>query len=130
MGITRKEFLGGIAGGTVLLVFTSCGGGGSGYTGGGMSNGSMSADTMSSGGCTDTIAANHGHVLAVASTDLDSTVDKSYDIRGTADHTHTVTLTVAQLAQLKAGQSVNVVSTTSTSMTYGTHSHAVSVSCA
>ena len=116
MAMTRKEFIGGLASGTVLLVFSGCGGGGGGMSGGGS-------------GCTDTIAANHGHVLVVPLSDLSSMVDKSYDIRGTADHTHTVTLTAAQLAQLKAGQSVNVNSSMSTSMTYGTHFHAVSVSC-
>jgi hypothetical protein len=120
MAMTRKQFIGGLAGGTVLLVFTGCGGGGGGYTSGG---------GMSGSGCTTTIAANHDHVLVVPLSDLSSTVDKSYDIRGTADHTHTVTLTAAQLAQLKAGQSVNVNSTTTASMVYGTHFHAVSVSC-
>jgi len=119
MAMTRKEFIGGLAGGTVLLVFTGCGGGGDGYSGG----------SMSGSGCTDTIATNHGHVLVVPLSDLSSMVDKSYDIHGTADHTHTVTLTAAQLAQLKAGQSVNVNSSTSSSMAYGTHFHAVSVSC-
>jgi len=122
MAMTRKEFIGGLASGTVLLVFSGCGGGGGGYSGGGGMSGGGS-------GCTDTIAANHGHVLVVPLSDLSSMVDKSYDIRGTADHTHTVTLTAAQLAQLKAGQSVNVNSSMSTSMTYGTHFHAVSVSC-
>ena len=47
MAMTRKEFIGGLAGGTVLLVFAGCGGGG--YDAGGSS--------MSGSGCTDTIAA-------------------------------------------------------------------------
>jgi hypothetical protein len=122
MSITRKQFLGGLGGGTVLLLLQSCGGGGSSYGGG--------SSMMSSGGCTETIAQNHGHVLVIALSDLDSMVDKSYDIRGTADHTHTVTFTVAQLQMLKMGQSVSVMSTTSTSVIYGTHSHAISASCA
>ncbi len=122
MAMTRKEFIDALAGGTVLLVFSGCGGGGDGYSGGG--------GMMSSGGCTETIAQNHGHVLVIATADLSSTTDKSYDIHGTADHTHTVTLTAAQLAQLKSGASVTVSSTTNASMTYGTHFHSVSVSCA
>jgi hypothetical protein len=120
MPITRKEFLGGLAGGTALLLLNGCGGGGSSYSGGSM---------MSYSGCNETIAANHGHVLTIALSDLDSMVDKTYDIRGTADHTHSVTFTVAQLGQLKAGQTVNVTSTTSSSVTYGTHSHAISANC-
>ena len=119
MTLTRKEFLGGLAGGTALLLLSGCGGGGSSSYGGG----------MSSSGCNETIAANHGHVLTIALSDLASMVDKTYDIRGTADHTHSVTFTVAQLQMLKMGQTVNVTSTTSTSATYGTHFHAISANC-
>ncbi|HJW11996.1 MAG TPA: hypothetical protein VJ598_09430, partial [Albitalea sp.] len=71
-----------------------------------------------------TITGNHGHVLSVPKTDLDSTSDKVYSIMGSAAHDHTVTLTAAQLAQLKAGMSVTVTSTTTLS-----HNHDVTVSC-
>jgi hypothetical protein len=57
--------------------------------------------------------------------DRDSMTDMTYDIRGTADHTHSVTLTSAQLALLKTpGATVTVVSTNT-----GFHTHDVTVSC-
>jgi len=80
--------------------------------------------TTPSLGCGSTFDFNHGHVLTVLRSDLDSTTAVSYDIQGTADHTHTVTLTVAQLATLKTGASVTVVSTTT-----DFHQHIITVSC-
>ena len=131
MSVTRKEFCGALAGGTVLLLFAGCGGGG-GYggsagTGGGFAGGMVG--TMTCGASGTEIAGNHGHVLVIAQADLDSTVDKVYSIQGSADHDHMVTFTPAMLAQLKAGQSVVVTSTVATSMTLGSHSHVVTVSC-
>src|SRR4029078_5253208 len=41
---------------------------------------------------TPPIAANHGQVLVVSKQAVAAGADKSYDIRGTADHTHTVAL--------------------------------------
>jgi hypothetical protein len=73
-----------------------------------------------------TISANHGHALDIPPADVDSTVDKVYSIVGTADHNHLVTLTAAQLAQLKAGTTVTVGSTAGGDG----HTHSVAVSCA
>ncbi|HEV7913879.1 MAG TPA: hypothetical protein VGP22_08935, partial [Albitalea sp.] len=70
------------------------------------------------------IAGNHGHVLVIASADLDSMVNKSYSISGTAGHDHTVTFTPAQLVQLKAHTAVAVTST----MALG-HDHVVTATC-
>jgi UDP-N-acetylmuramyl tripeptide synthase len=56
--------------------------------------------------------------------DLDSLVDKVYDIRGTSGHTHTVTLTVAILRQLKAGTAITVASSAEPG-----HSHDVTTRC-
>jgi hypothetical protein len=64
-------------------------------------------------------------VLAIPVADLSSTVDKTYDIQGSADHTHSVTFTAAQLAQLKAGTAVIVTSSTTLA-----HSHAINELCA
>ena len=113
--ITRKTFCGALAGSTVALLFQGCGGGGS----------DSSAPAPGAAGCSDTIAANHGHTLVIAKADLDSATDKVYDIQGAAVHSHTVTLTVAQLRALKAGATVNV-----TSSTTAAHEHAVSILCA
>ena len=68
---------------------------------------------------------NHGHVLVVPKADLDSPTPMTYDISGSAGHSHTVTFSLAQLATLKAGTSVTVTSTTTLA-----HQHVVTVSCA
>ncbi len=85
---------------------------------------SLPASTAVLLGCSDTISGNHGHVLTVPQADLDSAVDKVYDIRGSAGHTHTVTLAVTQLRQLKAGTAAMVTSSDSG------HTHDVRVYCA
>jgi len=121
MSMTRKEFCGGLAGGTVLLLFQGCGGGG-GYSG--SSSGGMMSTTTSCGASGSAIAGNHGHVLTIARADLDSMTDRVYSIMGTATHDHMVIFTAAMLAQLKAGQSVIVTSTTTLS-----HEHVVTTSC-
>jgi hypothetical protein len=112
--VTRKAFLVQLVqgiGGSWLLA--ACGGGGD-------------MPTASSGGvsCSASIAGNHGHVLSIATVDLDSAVDITYDIHGSADHTHSVTFTAAMLASLKAGNSVNATSTTTLA-----HNHAISERC-
>ena len=116
MDITRKHFLGVALGSGAGLWLSGCGGGG--YGGG-------SGGTPSSS-CGATIATNHGHTLTITVADLDSTADKVYDISGTAGHAHSVALTLAQLAALKAGTAVNV---TSSSATSDGHTHAISASC-
>lgn len=120
MNLTRKQFCGGLAGGTVLLVLHGCGGG---------DGGSPAPAPNPSPGCGASgtaIGANHGHVLTMARTDLDSTVDKTYDITGSGTHGHTVLITAAQFAMLKAGQTVTVQSSPGGAPS---HDHAVSASC-
>lgn len=74
---------------------------------------------------TDVIAANHGHVLTVTAAEAAAGVDKTYDIMGTATHTHSVTITAAMFAMLETG---TVITTTSTTM--AGHSHGITVMCA
>ena len=116
--MTRKAFCARLAGASAVLLIQACGGGGSSDTP------AAPGATPSGTGCTDTIAANHGHVLSIAAADLDSTTDKVYDIQGNADHTHGVTLSVAQLRALKAGMPVSVVTSTTLA-----HEHSVSIQC-
>ena len=71
------------------------------------------------------IAGNHGHVLTIPATDVESTVDMVYSILGTADHNHLVTLTAAQLAQIKGKTALVVVST----IGGDGHTHQVTVNC-
>ncbi|HEX6017727.1 MAG TPA: hypothetical protein VFZ28_06485 [Burkholderiaceae bacterium] len=115
MVITRKRFVETLASGSALLLLGSCGGG---YGG--------SAGAMGTSSCSGSIAGNHGHVLPIVVADLDSATPKTYDIMGSANHSHEVTLSVAQLGQLKAGVAVTV---TSTPAATDGHTHAVTVSC-
>jgi hypothetical protein len=120
MTITRKQFVSGATATTVLLLFQGCGGGG-GY--GGAAPAPAPASTCGSSGAQ--IAGNHGHALVIASADLDSMVPVTYNIQAMADHNHQVTLSAAQLAQLKAHQTVVVTSTTTAG-----HNHDLTVTCA
>ena len=131
MSITRKQVLQSMTGGTVMLLIQACGGGGS--SGTTTAIGGAYGNPMPTTGCGASgaeISNNHGHLLSIPSTDLSSTTDKSYSIMGTATHDHTVTLTAAQLAALKAGQVVTVTSTVTDAPVYGSHSHNLTISCA
>ncbi len=104
-----------MATGTALLLVPGCGGGG----------GDAAQPAESRCGASGmAIALNHGHELVVAPVDLDSVVDLTYSIRGSADHDHTVTLSVSQLRQLKAGESVTTMASVSAA-----HSHVVTSTC-
>jgi len=125
--ITRKRFLLSLFGSTAAVLLDGCGGGGGGYS----SPAPMTPppppppSIASCGASGSAIAGNHGHVLNFVKTDTDPpTSDKTYDIMGTADHTHSVTLTAAQLDMLHSGSSVIVTST----VAFG-HQHDVTVSC-
>ena len=118
--MTRKGFLGAALGGTVLLL-QACGGGDDAPSGG--NNGGGGPDSCSSEGAA--ITGNHGHSLSIPAADLDSTSAKTYSIQGGASHAHSITLSPAQLANLKAGQSVTVTSTTDSQ-----HNHDVTITCA
>jgi len=130
MSMTRKRFLGTVTGGTVVLLVQACGGGGSSSgtsgaisTGGGY--GGMPQPATGCGSSGAEISGNHGHILTIPVADLDAATDKSYSIMGTATHDHMVTLSPAQLAQLKGGQSVTVTSTLTNA-----HSHNLTIICA
>jgi hypothetical protein len=70
------------------------------------------------------ISSNHGHVATIPSADVQAGVQKSYDIQGASDHPHTITVTAAMFMMMKAGQTVNVVSTNDAA-----HTHTVMLSC-
>jgi hypothetical protein len=110
MALTRKRFLLQLAGGAWALAAAGCGGG--------------DDDDAPPLACSGTIANNHGHALVIPEADLDATTARTYDIAGSAGHTHTVTFTPAQLAALKAGSTVTVTS----SLASG-HSHEVGGVC-
>lgn len=116
MPMTRKDFLR-IAVLAGAGVAASCGGSGDsmqGPTGNCLANGTATA-----------IGGNHGHVLVVPMADIAAGAQRTYDIRGTADHTHQVTLTAADMATLQ--QNVAARETSSVALS---HSHPITVSCA
>jgi len=126
MDKTRRKLLFASAGGTALAVaLASCGGGG----GGSYSSPAPAPTPPPPPGtlsCRDTlIVGNHGHSVMIPAADLDSTVNMTYNIQGTADHNHTITLTPAQLQDIKAMTAESVMSSTTLS-----HSHEVTVNCA
>ena len=67
-----------------------------------------------------TVSANHGHRATVTNVQITAANGVSLDIRGDADHPHTVTLTAAQVTQIGNRQQVAVTSTTENA-----HSHTV-----
>lgn len=106
----------------VAITISACGGGG----GGSPSSPSAPAPPAAGGGGgggdkTGVIGSNHGHggaVITAAQLAAPSAV--SLDIRGAADHPHTVTLTEAEVAAIAANTRVSKESSSDTG-----HSHTV-----
>ena len=71
------------------------------------------------------ISANHGHTLAVPTADVTAATTKTYSIKGSSGHAHTVTISSTDFVMLSAGATITV-----TSSTAGGHSHVVKVICA
>lgn len=79
----------------------------------------------SKGAKATTISANHGHSLVVPAADVTKAATKTYSIKGSSGHPHSVTLTAAHFKQLAAGKSVVLASTND-----ALHTHQVTISCA
>jgi hypothetical protein len=119
MIMTRKHFLRlALLGGASLAA--ACGGSADGPAAMQGPSGDCAAN-----GSGATIGGNHGHVLVVSKADIVAGAQKTYDIRGTADHTHQVTLTAADMASLQQNIGAHEASTVTLS-----HSHSIAVSCA
>lgn len=56
------------------------------------------------------ISLNHGHIAVVTAAQITAAQLVTLSIQGTAPHSHTITLTGAQLTQIGQGQRVAVVS--------------------
>lgn len=125
ISITRKQFLrvlvrgsaAGVAGGALLA---ACGG----DDGGASPDAPVASGNCLQNGTTVAIAANHGHVLTVPMAHVQAGTPQTYDIRGTALHTHSVTLTAVHFEALAQNHTVTI----STSL--GDHVHSVTVACA
>lgn len=121
--LSRKQFLHASATGSVLLLMQACGGGGSDAPSPAPSPAPAPADKT----CGATaISNNHGHTLALTADQLNSTTSLTLNIQGTSPHNHTIVLTPAQLAQIKAGTAVTVDSSTDAA---NTHTHTVTANC-
>jgi hypothetical protein len=125
MRTNRRDFMTSlartVAGAAGLAWMASCGGGSSGntpdaHTGGG---------NCLQNGTAVTISGNHGHVLVVTKDEVSAGTAKTYDIMGTASHTHSVTVTAAHFTTLAAGGTVMTTTTTTNS-----HSHSITIMCA
>ena len=73
---------------------------------------------------TASIGANHGHALVVSQAEVAAGVEKSYNIQGSSGHAHTVVVTAAMFATLKASRMVQTTSSTGSS-----HTHSITVTC-
>lgn len=122
--ITRKEFVT-----TSLAVLgasvVGCGDDTSGTGAGGSGGSGGSAAT----GCSPeaAIATNHGHTLTISKADVEAGVEKTYDIKGSSPHTHSVTITAPMFEQL-GGVNPDVSITVTSSAT--DHSHSITITCA
>jgi hypothetical protein len=67
---------------------------------------------------TGTISDNHGHTAVVTSAQLTAGGAVALNIQGSATHTHTVDLTAAEVTQVRDGQRVSKVSTTTDGHTH------------
>jgi hypothetical protein len=74
--------------------------------------------------CTTAIAMNHGHSMQVTAADIDAGAAKTYDIKGSATHSHTVALTADDFKDLTPGSVFSLTSSVDAG-----HSHDVTITC-
>ena len=82
-------------------------------------------DCSSTGMNASTIAANHGHSIVVSAEDVANGIEKSYNIEGTAGHSHIITISAANFALLQNSEQIVINSSSGNN-----HSHQVTISCA
>jgi VCBS repeat-containing protein len=105
--LTRREFtlewaLAVLAGATITI--TGCGDDDPGTT--------PSPQPPPSGSEVGSVSANHGHSVFITQAQLTAGNSLALDIRGTATHPHTISLTAAQVVTISQNQQVSVISTT------------------
>ena len=76
-------------------------------------------------GRTGSISENHAHTATVTSVELNAGNAVTLNIRGSADHPHTVDLTAAEVVQIRDSQRVSKASSTDSSAAFGIHQHIV-----
>jgi hypothetical protein len=105
-GIDRREFtlrslLAMLSG--VTITVSGCGGGGGGSP-------TQPNPQPSSGDKLGNVSSNHGHTAVIQAAELSAGGALTLNIRGTADHPHTVQLAAAEVASIAAGQRVGKAS--------------------
>ncbi len=100
-----------------LPILPACGGGGGTDAGTGIDSGG------GGGACGGIVDDNHGHSISVPRADVMAGTPQTYDIRGSAGHSHTVSITATQFGILRDVGSLIV-----TSSNEG-HSHQVTINC-
>lgn len=120
MTLTRKQFLSsmlGIAAGATLFACSS------GDDGGGDDDGSGDGDCAANG-TSSSISSNHGHAITVTQAEITLGEARTYDIKGTSDHSHSLAISAALFGMLKANTAISVLSGTGDG-----HTHQVSIGC-
>lgn len=84
-----------------VITISGCGGGG------GNPAGPNPAPTPNAGDAVGSVSANHGHVAIVRSADLQAGNAVTLEIRGSANHPHSVALSAAEVAAIRGGQRVS-----------------------
>ena len=95
----------------------------------GTKDSTTSTDPVTGGHCSASgtlvaIQGNHGHALTVSAADIVAGAAKSYDITGTADHSHTVNLAASDFASLNGNVGIRVTSSSTG------HTHSITINCA
>lgn len=117
MKLTRRQILQ-ATGGAVVVGLAGCGPGGTDET-----DDPAQGQSCSFAGAS-AITGNHGHSVTLPRATLEAGADGSFEIRGTADHSHALTLTGAQLSALLAGETLTLDASTTLE-----HSHSVTLRC-
>ena len=105
--------------GGAVITISGCGGGSSSPTAP-STPAPNPTPTPSAGDKSGQISANHGHVATLTSAVLTAGMGLSLGIRGSATHNHNISLTGAQVVQVRDGARVQLLSTTDES-----HNHTV-----
>jgi hypothetical protein len=119
MDLTRRELLAAAAT-AAATVIAACGGGDD--------DGAPAIDAAPANclanGTRAVISYNHGHDFTVPGADIAGGNAHSYDITGSADHSHSVSLTAEDMATLADNRPLQV-----TSSAGGGHTHMISIYC-
>ena len=110
---TRETLLAALSG--VVVTVSGCGGGGDG--------GNPTSPSPSN--VQGLVMANHGHSAVITDANITAGNAVQLDIRGGADHTHTVVLSADAVQAIRSRRAVAADSTLNSSPTEGTHQHTV-----